>query len=299
MVNPLLSVVIPVFNRPEDLVRALQSLTVQTESNFEVIVVDDGSTADIKSVADDYEAKLNLKYIRIENSGGPARPRNIGIQASQAIWISLLDSDDWWCPTRIDDVCRAIKKNPECDVFYHKLNVVSDNRYLQWWSTKILGHKMTGDPFVHLMTIGDALPNSSVVIRRSCFETFGGFNESPEFASVEDFDYWLMLAKNKCRFKFINAKPGFYWLSTTGISANPDRTVARNQLILEKYLCNLDINHQKKAKSKFYYFAGSILYSVGKLTEALTYFERADQLVGLGLKAKRLWKIARIRFGLK
>jgi glycosyltransferase involved in cell wall biosynthesis len=299
MVNPLLSVVIPVFNRPEDLVRALKSLTVQTESNFEVIVVDDGSTADIKSVADDYEAKLNLKYIRIENSGGPARPRNIGIQASQAIWISLLDSDDWWCPTRIDDVCRAIKKNPECDVFYHKLNVVSDNRYLQWWSTKILGHKMTGDPFVHLMTFGNALPNSSVVVRKTCFQKFGGLNESSEFASVEDFDYWLMLAKNKCQFGFINSALGTYWLSTTGISANPDRTVARNQLILEKYLKDLDTKYQENAKSKFYYFAGSVLYGAGRVVESMNYFNQAKELDGLGLKIKRLWKMSRIRLELR
>lgn len=299
MVNPLLSVVIPVFNRPEDLARALKSLTVQTESNFEVIVVDDGSTADIKSVADGYEAKLNLKYIWIENSGGPARPRNIGIQASQAIWISMLDSDDWWCPTRIDDVCRAINKNPECDVFYHKLNVVSDNRYLQWWSTKILGHKMTGDPFVHLMTFGNALPNSSVVVRKTCFQKFGGLNESSEFASVEDFDYWLMLAKNKCQFGFINLALGTYWLSTTGISANPDRTVARNQLILDKYLKDLDTKYQEKAKSKFYYFCGSVLYCAGRLVESMNYFNQAKELDGLGLKIKRFWKMSRIRLELR
>lgn len=299
MVNPFISVVIPVFNRPEDLARALKSLVAQTESNFEVIVVDDGSTANVKSVANDYIGRLNLKFIRIENSGGPARPRNIGIHASQAAWISLLDSDDWWCPTRIAEVNSVINKNPEFDVFYHKLKIVSDNRYVKWWSTKTLGHKMTGDPFIHLLTFGNALPNSSVVIRKSCFDIFGGINESPEFASVEDFDYWLLLAKNNRKFKFLNEELGFYWSSATGISSNPERTVARNQLVLEKYLGSLDINHQKKAKSKFYYFAGSVLYSVGKLAEALTYFERADQLGGLGLKGKRLWKIARIRVGLR
>lgn len=299
MANPFLSVVIPVFNRPADLARALKSLVAQTESNFEVIIVDDGSTEDVKSVANDYVGRLNLKFIRIENSGGPARPRNIGIQASQAAWISLLDSDDWWCPTRIAEVYSVIKKNPEFDVFYHKLKIVSDNRYVKWWSTKTLGHKITGDPFIHLLTFGNALPNSSVVIRKSCFEIFGGINESPEFVSVEDFDYWLMLAKNNRKFKFLDQELGFYWWSTGGISAHAERSVARNQLVVEKYLADLDKKDQQRAKSKFYYFAGSVLYSAEKLTEALTYFERADQLGSLGLKAKRLWKIARIRVGLR
>jgi len=299
MANPFLSVVIPVFNRPEDLARTLLSLTEQTENNFEVIVVDDGSTADVKSVTDDYADRLNLKFIRIENSGGPARPRNIGVQASLSTWISLLDSDDWWYSTRIAEVCSAIKKNPECDVFYHKLKVISDNRYVRWWSKKSLGHKMTGDPFVSLMTYGNALPNSSVVIRKSCFEIFGGINESPELVSVEDFDYWLMLAKNRRTFIFINKSLGFYWMSLTGISANADRTVSRNQLVLDKYLSFLDKKEQEQAKSKFFYLAGSVLYSAGKLTDALTYFYRANHLSGVELKTKRLLKIARLLAGLK
>jgi glycosyltransferase involved in cell wall biosynthesis len=299
MQNWLLSVVIPVFNRPEDLARALKSLVAQTEDSFEVIIVDDGSTEDVKSVADEYEASLNLKYIKIKNSGGPARPRNVGIQAAKSTWISLLDSDDWWCPTRITEICCAIKNNPECDVFYHKLRIVSDNRYVRWWSSKTLGHRMIGDPFVHLMTFGDALPNSSVVVRKTCFEKFGGLNELSEFASVEDFDYWLMLAKNKCQFCFINSELGFYWLSKTGISADPYRTVSRNKLILDKYIIYLDPGFQEKAKSKFYYLAGSVFYSAGKVIDALSYFQKADQLEGFCLKAKRCWKISRIKAGIR
>lgn len=299
MNNPLISIVIPVFNRPLDLARALDSLVIQTEHNFEVIVVDDGSSENIKLITDQYVARLNLKFIKIDNSGGPARPRNIGIRASQANWISLLDSDDWWYRTRIAEVCAAIKKNPNYDVFYHKLKVISDNRYIKWWSTTSLGYQLSANAFVDLMTMGNALPNSSVVVRKSCFDKFGHINELSEFSSVEDFDYWLTLAQNKCKFYFIKKCLGFYWMSTTGISANPERTVARNKLILDKYIVHLNAEIREAAISKFEYFAGSVLYSAGNLAEARRYFNNAYQLVGFGLKAKRLLKLARIHLGLR
>ena len=297
--SPLLSVVIPVFNRPMDLVRTLDSLVSQTEKNFEVIVVDDGSSENIKIVIDEYIAILNLKFIRIDNSGGPARPRNVGIRASQSNWISLLDSDDWWCQTRIAEVCEAITKHPNYDIFYHQLKVVSDDRNIKWWSKKSLGFQLSDDAFVDLMTVGNALPNSSVVVHKSLFDKFGYINESHEFSSVEDFDCWLMLAQNKCTFYFINKQLGFYWLSSTGISANPLRTVQCNKLILDKYIIHLNGGVREAAISKFNYFAGSVLYSAGSFSEAMNYFSRAERLVGFNLKAKRWLKILRIYLGLK
>jgi len=299
MNKPFLSVVIPVFNRPKDLERALNSLLNQSEKNFEVIVVDDGSTEDIKCVTEKYIKNLNLKFIRIDNSGGPARPRNVGIRASQADWISLLDSDDWWTQTRISEVLMTINKNKNYDIFYHQLKVVSDDRYIKWWSNRILGYKLSMNAFVDLMTMGNALPNSAVVIRKSLFSQFGYINEYSEFSSVEDFDYWLMLAHYKCKFYFIRKNLGYYWLSSTGISANPLRTIQCNKLILEKYINHLSEDIRLAAKSKFDYFAGSVLFSVKHYSEALDYFNRANKLVGIKLNIKRLLKIAWIYVGFK
>jgi len=299
MNTPFLSIIIPVFNRPLDLARALDSLTNQTVRNFEVIVIDDGSSESIQTVTDKYLSRLNLKFLKIDNSGGPARPRNVGIRASQAKWISFLDSDDWWCRSRIAEVCAAIKRNPSCDVFYHKLKVISNDRYLKWWSKTSVGFRLSTDSFIDLMVLGNALPNSSVVVRKSCFNKLGYFNESLEFSSVEDFDYWLRLALNKYEFYFIKKCLGFYWMSNTGISANPERTVTCNGIILNKYIIELNAELREAAISKFEYFAGSVLYNAGNLHEAKRYLCRANRLVNPLLKAKRLFKLAMIHLGLR
>ena len=96
-----LTVVIPTYNRSHELVRALDSLVAQTDTGFEVIVCDDGSTEDIASAIQGFHGRLRLRLMRIDNSGGPARPRNVATQAATTRWISYLDSDDWWYPSRM------------------------------------------------------------------------------------------------------------------------------------------------------------------------------------------------------
>jgi glycosyltransferase involved in cell wall biosynthesis len=291
MQNPLFSVIIPVYNRPNELKRSLNSLTTQTYLNFEVIIVDDGSSEDIKSVVDRYITQLDIVFIRIENSGGPARPRNTGIRASKAKWISFLDSDDWWCPSRIAEVSEEIARHPQFDVFYHKLKTISGNAKRHWWSSTTLGFSLSPNPFLDLMTLGNALPNSAVVIRKSSFDKYGYFNESQQLSSVEDFDYWLMLAYNHCQFYFIDKCLGFYWISSSGISADPEKTIRCNRLILDKYIAYLDKNEMKSATSKFYYFAGSVLCSSEYKERAAKYLTRARHLSGYMLRLKRIFKL--------
>ena len=294
--TPLLSVVMPVFNRQNDLNRALLSLVSQTNKNFEVIVIDDGSTEDIESLVNSFKTRLSLTFSRIENSGGPARPRNIGIQLANSSWVSFLDSDDWWYPQRVSVVLAEIQSNTEIDIFYHRLKITSENPHSNRWSSKSLGKKIIGDPFIYLMTKGDVLPNSSVILKRSCYEKFGAINESLEFSSVEDYDYWLFLAQNKCTFKFINLVLGCYWVGPDGISAPAEKTIHRNNLVLQKYLAKLNSNDQLRAKSRFYYSAGSKLYSVGRYSDSLEYFRLAKDLPDLAFKFKRFLKMARVIF---
>ena len=290
---PFMSIVIPVYNRSEDLVRALNSLVAQTQMNFEVIVVDDGSTENIKKVADRFYDLLNLQLIRIANSGGPARPRNVGVQAARGSWISFLDSDDWWAPGRIAEVCNTISKNPDYDVFYHKLRIVSDGIKRPWWSTKCLGWALRKNAFIDLMVRGNGIPNSSVVIRQTTYDRIGRFNESKEFSSVEDFDYWLRAALEDVDFYFIKKTLGSYWISSTGISTNTMWTISRNKLILDKYISYLPTNKQNFAVSKYNYFAASVLSNAGKNSEALEYFKQAKNLATFSLTLKRYYKTIR------
>ena len=114
-----ISVIIPVYNRSRELVRALNSLVCQTDKEFDVVVCDDGSLENIRAIVEEYMGRLDVQYIRIENSGGPARPRNVGIQMAKGIWLSFLDSDDWWDTKRIEHLRPFLIEG--IDLIYHQL----------------------------------------------------------------------------------------------------------------------------------------------------------------------------------
>lgn len=297
MTIPLISVVIPVFNRLDHLARALQSLSGQSYSNFDVVIIDDGSTEDIFSVVALFHDVLAIQYLKIENSGGPARPRNIGIEMAKSEWVSFLDSDDYWMPSRISEMATLFSRFPSIDIFYHKLNIITNNALCRrWWEAKNLGSDIPGDPFISLMTLGDMIPTSSAIVRRSCFFKHGFFNENKEISSVEDYDLWLTFAKANCKFLFLNKVLGYYDFTSDGISRGIEKKISCNSLILKKYIDELPIKYQKFATSKFFYFAGSVLEGAGENSRALEYFQKARYLASTNLYLKKLLKVIKIKF---
>lgn len=93
---PLISVIIPVYNVEKYLSRCIESVLGQTYTNFEIILVDDGSTDNCPNICDEYASKDNRIKVIHKNNGGVSSARNIGILQSSGTWICFLDSDDWW-----------------------------------------------------------------------------------------------------------------------------------------------------------------------------------------------------------
>ncbi|MFH1657314.1 MAG: glycosyltransferase family 2 protein [bacterium] len=101
--NPKVSVIIPTYNREKLLPRAIQSVLSQTYSNWELIVVDDGSTDNTKEIMEEFQRKdKRIKYIWQENFGGVSKPINTGLKASQGDYIALLEDDDEWLPEKLE-----------------------------------------------------------------------------------------------------------------------------------------------------------------------------------------------------
>lgn len=273
--NPLdLTVVIPTFNRSHELIRALDSLVAQTDTDFEVIVCDDGSTEDIASAIQAFNGRLRLRLMRIENSGGPARPRNVATSAATTRWISYLDSDDWWYPSRMARLRSEL--GDDRDIVYHPLRVVRadhDGTAMPANGSQIGEALRDKDPVWHMIRFGNPLATSGATVKRELIMAVEGFDESRALASVEDFDAWLRLAAKGTRFQFVPEILGSYWVGSDQISTFNTRQFERQRNLFSRQLALLPDRYRALANSNFGYLLGSYALDLG-LPDAQSYFQQ-------------------------
>lgn len=216
---PFFSVIIPTFNRYEILQNAISSVINQTFENFELVIVDNGSTDNTSDLINKFsDSRIIYKYI--DPSGSPAKPRNEGIKISKGRWICFLDSDDFWYETKLSIVYENIQKNLDFDVFYHNehlVNKFANNRKIVLEHTK----KIQKDFYRHLLEEGNTLSTSAVIINNKFLRNLNVFfNEDDKFRIVEDYDFWLKLASKGAKFYPIEKELGVYIVDGNNLISN-------------------------------------------------------------------------------
>src|SRR5919199_2876382 len=184
---PLISVIIPVYNGEKTIRETLESLLNQTFTDFEVLVINDGSqdaTLDIVSSIKDPRFKV-FSY----PNAGPSASRNRGVAMASGEYISFLDADDLWTPDKLEAQLKALQTHPEAALAYSWTDFINEsNQFLRRGSYI----NVTGDVYKHLL-LTDFLENgSNPLVRKKALEEVGEFDES--LTHGEDWDMWLRLA---------------------------------------------------------------------------------------------------------
>ena len=181
---PHVSVIIPTFNRHELVCEAIASVLAQSFSDFELIVVDDGSEDGTADVVREF---LGVRYVYQPNRGVSAA-RNRGVSLSRGELIAFLDSDDFWQPRKLEQQVELFTVHPETQICQTEeiwlRNGVRVNPHRKH-------RKAGGDIFARSLDLCLVSP-SAVVMRRGLFERMGGFDES--LPACEDYDLWLRVA---------------------------------------------------------------------------------------------------------
>ena len=182
---PLVSVIIPTYNRAVWLREALESVFAQTWSDFEVIVVDDGSTDSSEQVVCDFGDRVS--YIRQEN-GGAATARNRGVEAARGKWIAFLDSDDLWLPHKLDRCMDRIRRESETVFLFHPMVEIDENgAVVRGRSKRPAEGRVLDRLFAHCF-----VHTPTVVVRRDVLDEAGGFD--PALEVCEDYSLWLRIS---------------------------------------------------------------------------------------------------------
>ena len=181
---PFFSVIIPVYNRYEQTARAVESVLAQDFTDYELIVVDDGSTDRTGEIGAVFAGKI--RYIKQPNLGVSAA-RNRGIKLSRSPHIAFLDSDDIWDPRKLSSHRMFIEQHPEIKIHQCDDIWIRNGRRVNMSSRYIKGE---GDIFSDSLQICSISP-SSVCISRDLFEIYGIFDE--KMRVCEDYDLWLRI----------------------------------------------------------------------------------------------------------
>ena len=187
MSRPFFSVVIPTYNRMPLLERAVKSVLKQTCKDFELIVVDDGSTDETQKYLSALRDKFKNAPFEIlrQDNAGVSSARNLGIQKSKGRWVAFLDSDDEWQKNKLSIQKKYLEENPEIFWAHGNEKWIRDGNFL---NQKKVHQKEGGDIFTRSLGLCLVSP-STVVIKKELFDQLGSFNE--EFIVCEDYDLWL------------------------------------------------------------------------------------------------------------
>ena len=217
--NPKVSIVIPTYNRADYLRITLQSIKNQTFRDFEVIVVDDGSPNDeAKEVCADFSF---CKYVKIENSGGPAKPRNVGIDMAKGQYIAFVDDDDLWFPEKLEKQVTILNSHPEYGLVHGYCACINENGQQ---TGAFVGKPGTPD-FKHgdcfLKMIGNwTVMMPTPLVRADVVKLSKGFNEFVNGAAA-DVEFFTRLSK-LTKFWFINEPLVWYRVHQGNISGNKE-----------------------------------------------------------------------------
>jgi glycosyltransferase involved in cell wall biosynthesis len=191
---PTVSVIIPTYNRALIIKDAIQSVLNQTFSDYEIIVVDDGSTDNTSNVVNDMRSHSGkVRYIYQENKGRSAA-RNIGIRAARGNYVAFLDSDDMFLPEKLRVQLMTLKNNLDFGmVFSHVLRMDEHGNILE--DINQGKEKLTGWIYPELLFIKkNIITIPSVMVRKRVLNEIGGFDESMHIC--EDLDLWRRIAMN-------------------------------------------------------------------------------------------------------
>lgn len=198
------SVIVPLYNKAPYVEKALKSILAQTFTDYELVVVNDGSLDNSLDVARKTLEGSNATIIDQKNSG-VSTARNNGVAASRGDYICFLDADDWWEPTFLEKMNVFVDEYPEAKLFATNYNYIKNGK----------AHVKLDVPTgyfnyckVYSENLSMPVWTGAVCMPRSVFDEFGGFK--PYLKLGEDFDLWIRIAL-KYKVAFLNERLSYYY----------------------------------------------------------------------------------------
>jgi glycosyltransferase involved in cell wall biosynthesis len=226
--KPIVSVVIPTYNRAQWLRRAIMSVLNQTFQDYEIIVVDDGSSDNTQQVENGIRDR-RIRYVRHDGNRGASTARNSGIRAARGEYIGFLDDDDEWLPQKLEKQLDKFNfSSANVGAIYTGSSVVSarTGSIIHSFLCHPRGYKDVD--FLRTMTFNTSVP----LIKRSCFDSVGLFDET--LPGSQDMDMWLRIARHYT-FAFVPEVLVKRYIHGDQVTSRLKIKIEAKQKIIQKY----------------------------------------------------------------
>ena len=277
---PKVSVIIPTYNRAHLIERSIRSVLDQTYQDFELIVVDDGSTDNTEEIVARFDDD-RIRYIRRnQSSGSPAAPTNTGIKAARGEYIAIQDSDDEWLPGKLEKQMRVFDNaSARVGIVYTDMWRVSEDGKKKYWHSPRI---MPEESIVYRDALGYRvmyIGTQTLVVKGECFSKAGLFDEKlPNFIDTE-----LLIRMSRYYYFYHIEEPLVnYFATASSISLNREADITARKLILEKHF--EDIKKDRKILARHYFGIGALLCVNGEVKPARSYLIKAIVTYPLNIK---------------
>lgn len=237
--RPEISVIIPAFNAGPFIGAAIHSVLRQTYQDFEVLVIDDGSTDSTAAFAQSIGSRV--RYIYQANSG-PSAARNTGIWCSVGECVAFLDADDVWMPEFLETQLHVLRARPDVDVVIAWAQFADEGGALLADSFR---SSLDGLTLRRLLLGGDSVLLSTMLARRNAFEAAGFFD--PALRQAEDWDIVLRMVAAGIRFACTSRVLVYRRVHAASVTANPEDALHWERVALQKALSTLPLPPECKA----------------------------------------------------
>lgn len=258
--KPRVSVITPTFNRANYLPIAIRSVLAQSYQNFELIVVDDGSTDETPTLMKEFLGDPRIRYFQQDNQGQSVA-RNRGIAEADGEFICFLDSDNAWVDSKLALALDAFEANPQVDIVYGDYMVIdAEGRDLGVNRMKRFSGRITPE-LIH----DNFVSMNTTMTRRRCFDEMGGFDSNDRLA--EDYGLWLRFS-TRYSFLYLPEVLGYYRVMENQISSDKDSRLKANERVILEFMESspeaLGRWERRQGLSRFYIRKGRYELSAGR-----------------------------------
>lgn len=258
--QPLVTVVIPTYNRPDFLQKTAQSILGQTYPHIELIIVSNGVNDANRQAA----AALNdprVIYVDQQNTGGPAAPRNHGLRLAKGKYIAFCDDDDLWLPQKLEKQVALMEGNPDRQFSYTKMVRLDETG--REWSVSSEEGPTTLESLLYKNTI----PNSSIMVVTDLARDVGGYCESNLARASEDYEFAVRCAV-RTKFLYIDEYLIKYWCGNNRISATDQQRKISDVFLYFRRVLYCHYLQIKAGRIPFWRFIGPFFYHLSNFVSA-------------------------------